>query len=119
MALWQDKLGNLERELEWVRGELEEERAAAARKGKDAAGRAREADTAVARLKSLHKEEAKRLGKEKHQLAERVQVRFLQVFTSVEMESRWQFAAPHMIRSITLETGCPACSAPPAFVCNS
>ena len=59
-----------------MRGELEEERTAAARKGKDAAGRARDADTAAARLKSLHKDDLKRVQKEKHQLAERVQVPF-------------------------------------------
>ena len=73
-ACWQDKLGNMERELEWVRGELEEERATAARRGKDAAGRVREADSAAARLRSLHKEESKRLSREKQQLGERVQV---------------------------------------------
>lgn len=64
----------MERELEWVRGELGEERAAASRKGEDAAGRAREANSAVTRLKSLHREELKRVNKDKQQLTERVQV---------------------------------------------
>ena len=70
----QDRLGNMERELEWVRGELAEDREAAARRGEDAAGRARDADSAAARLKSLHREEVKRLNKDKQQLAERAQV---------------------------------------------
>lgn len=64
----------MERELEWVRGELAEERAAASRKGEDAAGRAREANSAVTRLKSLHREELKRANRDKQQLTERVQV---------------------------------------------
>lgn len=70
----QDKLGNMERELEWVRGELGEERAAASRRGEDAAGRAREASSAVTRLKSLHREELKRANRDRQQLTERVQV---------------------------------------------
>ncbi|KAK9813951.1 hypothetical protein WJX73_006379 [Symbiochloris irregularis] len=69
----QDKMGNMERELEWVRGELAEERTAASRRGEDAAGRAREANSAVTRLKSLHREELKRVNKDKQQLSERVQ----------------------------------------------
>lgn len=74
MRLLQDKLGNVERELEWVRAELGEERTAAARKGKDVAGRAKEADAALARLRSLHREELKKLQRDKQQLTERVQV---------------------------------------------
>ena len=74
LCMCQDKLGNLERELEWVRGELEEERTAAVRRGKDAAARAKEADAAATRLKSLHKEDLKRAQRDKQHLADRVQV---------------------------------------------
>ena len=70
-------MANLEREVEWVLGELEEEREAGARHVKDAAVRVREADQAAARVKSMRKDELKRLAKEKATLADRVTVSVL------------------------------------------
>ena len=55
-------------------GELEEEREAGARHIKDAAARVREAEQAAARVKSMRKDDTKRLAKEKAALAERVVV---------------------------------------------
>ena len=68
------QVANLEREVEWVLGELEEEREAGARHIKDAAARVREAEQAAARVKSMRKDDTKRLAKEKAALAERVVV---------------------------------------------
>ena len=68
------QVANLEREVEWVLGELEEEREAGARHIKDAAARVREAEQAAARVKSMRKDDTKRLAKEKAALAERVMV---------------------------------------------
>ena len=68
------QVANLEREVDWVRGELAEAQAAGDRHVKDAAARVRDADQAAARAKSQRKDELKRLAKEKAALTERVAV---------------------------------------------
>lgn len=65
---------NLERELEWVRGEREEERTALAHERRETAGRMRELEAASNRLKSARKDDLKRVTREKAQALERCKV---------------------------------------------
>ena len=66
---------NLERELEWVRGEREEERTAVAHERRETAARLKEAETASSRLKSSRRDDLKRVTRERAQALERCKVR--------------------------------------------
>jgi hypothetical protein len=70
----QEKVRNLEREVEWVRGEREEEMSAMAHEKKETASRLRELEAASNRLKSARKDDLKRVSKEKSQASDRCKV---------------------------------------------
>ena len=71
----QEKVRNLERELEWVRGEREEERTAVAHERRETAARLKEAEAAATRLKSSRRDDLKRVTRERAQALERCKVR--------------------------------------------
>lgn len=62
---------NLERELEWVHGEREEEQTAVAHERRETAGRLRELEAASNRMKSARKDDLKRVSRERTQALER------------------------------------------------
>lgn len=66
---------NLERELEWVRGEREEERRAMAHERRDSAARLKELEAASNRLKSARRDDLKRVTRERTQAVDRCKVR--------------------------------------------
>lgn len=70
----QDKVRNLERELEWVRGEREEEQTAVAHERREVAGRLRELEATSNRMKSARKDDLKRVSRERAQAVERCKV---------------------------------------------
>ena len=65
---------NLERELEWVRGEREEEQTAVAHERREVAGRLRELEATSNRMKSSRKDDLKRVSRERAQAVERCKV---------------------------------------------
>ena len=65
---------NLERELEWVRGEREEEQTAVAHERREVAGRLRELEATSNRMKSARKDDLKRVSRERAQAVERCKV---------------------------------------------
>ena len=71
----QERVRNLERELDWVRGEREEEQTAVAHERRETAGRLRELEAASNRLKSARKDDLKRVSREKAQALDRCKVR--------------------------------------------
>lgn len=70
----QEKVRNLEREVEWVRGEREEEVSAMAHEKKETASRLKELEAASNRLKSARKDDLKRVSKERSQAFDRCKV---------------------------------------------
>lgn len=66
---------NLERELEWVRGEREEERASMSQERRELNSRLSQAESATTRQKSVSKDELKKVARERSQLSERCKVR--------------------------------------------
>lgn len=70
----QERVRNLERELDWVRGEREEAQAAVAHERREAATRMRELEASSNRLKSARKDDLKRVTRERAQALERCKV---------------------------------------------
>lgn len=67
---------NLDRELEWVRGEREEEQASMSQERRELASRLSQAEALTSRQKSASKDEVKKVVRERNQLTERCRVSY-------------------------------------------
>ena len=64
----------MEREVEWVRAEREEERTAMAHERRETTARLKELEVAASRVKTARRDDTKRISKERTQALERCKV---------------------------------------------
>lgn len=88
----QGRLAQLEKELDWVKAERDEAVATAAEVG----AKAKEAESAGSRAKTLRREDIKRAAKEKVQLADRAEVRlWVPYLSTIPIAQQQQYHCMH------------------------
>ena len=117
LLLTQERVRNLERELEWVRGEREEEQTAVAHERRETAGRIRELEAAGNRMKSARKDDVKRVSRERAQALERCKVKLCWPLTTHAQNDLQQIIAASRLQVQPNKAGCRIPNKNPVMSC--